>query len=1002
MKKIVLYILLVTICKITQAQIVINEGSNKNYSTIADEEDDYNDWIEIYNYSTTAVDLFNYSLTDTTSKPTQWRFPHYNLPAGGYKVVYCSGKDYFASLPFNQVQIANNFSAVVGWNNHNLSTPYYWDGVSNLLINVCSYRSAGYTKNSVFYQTSTPFNSTTYGYKDNNDGACSLAKGTTVSQRPNLKINGQIIGTGTIQNGPNDYPAPYGNWYWSAKNQMLVLASELTAAGLTAGNINSLAFQVAVVDSTTYDYVDIKMNKTNQSYLTSKFYPVDGNNFHTNFKIDNNGETISLYSPSNALQNSLLVQSIGIDASNGLLPNASANATSLYAASPNASNTVGSAVAGVALPPTFSVASGIKSASFNVSITNPNGAGSSVYYTLDGEDPGTNSILYNGTAINVFQNTVLKATAFVSGKMPSTTTNASYLFGLSHTTPILSLITDPDNLFGPNGNFDNPFNDWLKAAYVECFDSTAAHTLLFAQHTGMIQDGGAGGSRSQPQRSFKLDMSHSVVGDGVLNYGIIPDRPKRTKYSKLYLRNGSNQFLKYPIKDAAQVRMMAGETNCTYSAWRPMTVYINGEYWGLYELREKLDAEYYKLLDTASTSSIDIISQSYYYDNEIRSVAGNPVDTFAANYNAFNALNPNSVNYWDSADQYFDLIYYADYIIGQSWMGNVDWPQNNIKMYRSNKTKNRYRFTIIDQELSMAPNGWTNCTDNHIDYLNSRSTDNPFINVWLQSMDNTKFHDYFINRFADLMNTSYDTSRLLAINKYMYDQTYPEMANEYSRWGTSNISGQMADFTANFNTFNAELKCRTAQVRNHIVNGFNLVKQVNTTLNVNPANAGTIKISTVSPATYPWKGVYFDGVPVSIEAIAKPGFVFVDWDANAVITDTLNPIFNNMLTSNLTFQANFKATNVSIDATAFEENNYKIYPTIADAEIIISTENKTNLANADYQIINTTGKIVANGQLKKNGAETKINISKLAAGMYIISVINKQKNSNERVKFIKK
>lgn len=52
------------------------------------------------------------------------------------------------------------------------------------------------------------------------------------------------LGTGILENTSTSYPAPYGNYYEGAKHQFLFLASELTAAGLTAGNITSLAFNV--------------------------------------------------------------------------------------------------------------------------------------------------------------------------------------------------------------------------------------------------------------------------------------------------------------------------------------------------------------------------------------------------------------------------------------------------------------------------------------------------------------------------------------------------------------------------------------------------------------------------------------------------------------------------------------------------------------------------------------------------------------------------------------
>jgi hypothetical protein len=261
-KKIVLQTLLICIVSYANGQVVINEGSNKNYSSIVDEEGEYEDWIELYNPTALPIDLYNYKLTDTTSQPTQWTFPHFNLPAGAFEIIYCSGKNYMATPPFTPVANVSTFSPANGWNTHAFTTPFYWDGISNVLINVCSYSSTGYTVNSVFNQTSTPFASSLYTYQDGNSAACSFIYGTKVNQRPNVKINGATIGSGTFQNGNTDYPAPYGNWYWGARNQFLILASELNSAGLTAGNFNSLAFDVVTADPAIYDYIDISMNST--------------------------------------------------------------------------------------------------------------------------------------------------------------------------------------------------------------------------------------------------------------------------------------------------------------------------------------------------------------------------------------------------------------------------------------------------------------------------------------------------------------------------------------------------------------------------------------------------------------------------------------------------------------------------------------------------------------------------------------------------------------------
>jgi hypothetical protein len=419
----------------------------------------------------------------------------------------------------------------------------------------------------------------------------------------------------------------------------------------------------------------------------------------------------------------------------------------------------------------------------------------------------------------------------------------------------------------------------------------------------------------------------------------------------------------------------------------------------LYELREKFDQEYFNTYDGASNSSTEILSLSYFYNSILRAVSGS-VDSFWTTYNRFTALNTNDTLYWDKADPYYDMKYYTDYIIGESWMGNVDWPQNNIKIYRSNKTNNRYRFCIIDQELAMNPYAWTDCTFDHIAYMLGQSTSNPYINILLQSLQNERFHNYFINRFADLMNTSFDTMRLKSINSYLYNQTVTEMANEYTRWGGPKVPAQLAQFASDSHTFERELVCRTAQVRNHIKNNFNLPKQVDITLAVYPAGAGKIHISSITPTTYPWTGVYFDGVPVKIEALANAGYYFSHWGNNAQLADTLNRTFLDTLNSALTFKAYFLALPNFLPTVSEVDANFSVYPSPAEDQITILSQNLAVVPDAQYEIENSSGQLMQKGDLAKFAQTTSISIANFPKGIYFISIRNKYSYS-KHLKFVK-
>jgi hypothetical protein len=998
-QNLVLFCLFVVVNSFVFSQLKINEGCNKNYQSLLDENEDTPDWIELYNSGSTSINLSNYFLSDNIASPQQWQLPNANLAPGEYQTVFCSGKNRIGSTPFSSVLNQTAFNPVNGWNLHTLTTPFFWDGVSNVVLNVCSYNSTQYTSNSSFFQTATSFPSTLASFNDGNDNSCSANLGGVYNQRPNVKINSTQIGFGTIQNSGTDYPAPYGNWYWCARHQFLFRADELIAAGLSAGQITSISFQVAGTSGEFYDYLTLSMNQTSLNELETSFMPETGNKLHTNFKLDGNGETVYLFNNSEQLVHSLNVQSPQTDVSVGLFPNGSTNVKWLDP-SPDATNNLSPAYADTLKEPIFSMQSGVYASVINVTLENPNSINSKLVFTLDGTTPTSNSAEYQ-EPIQVIGNTVIRAKIFpldTLGILASNTASASYLIGVAHTTPILMVTTDGTNLYGPNGIFDNFTTDWIKPAHAVYLKEGIGHPFLFETRTAMRMDGGAGGSRSHPQHSFRLSFAHGALGENPIEYPLIPDRPNRTKYSDIYLRNGSNQYLALPYKDASQVRMMSEGTGNYYSAFRPVSVYINGQYFGLYELREKFNSEYFEVHDGANKDSVEILSLSYFYNLVLRAVEGK-VDNFWNSYESFLGISPNQSDFWNLADQHFDLKHYSDYIIGESWMGNVDWPQNNIKIYRSDKTNKRWRFALIDLELSLQPNGWTSCTDNHIRYMLDRDPNIPYINIWLKSIQNEFYRNYFINRFADLMNTSYSNEKILETEESFFLRMYPEMDNEYARWGDpNNIQGQMNQFTNNHLVFRSELACRNNVVQDNLVSEFNLTKKVNVNLAVEPDSSGFIQLNTIKPEMYPWTGVYFDGVPIAMIPVAKVGYEFSHWKPNAYISDTLiDSLSCNVAITNTTFTAVFRKLPEPPDGP---DIHFTLYPNPASEQFTIEHDNKTLASGCNYEIYDLNGRKIQVGEINSLGLTTQIGITQLRSSMYIIR-ISKGNTTLKTFRFVK-
>ncbi len=979
------------------SQVVINEGSNKNYTQLVDENNDKPDWIELYNSSNSAYNLANHFLTDNLGETQKWLLPPITLEPGAFKIIHCSGKNRYESNAFNFALSQQNYTPIDGWNTHSFNNIFVWDGVSNVILNICSYNNTQYTINSIFNQTATSYPSTIAAFIDGSPAACSSNIGQLYNQRPNVKINGFTIGNGQIQNANTDYPAPYGNYYWGARHQILFRASELTAAGLSAGPFNNLSFDVVTSGNEFYNYIDFSFLATDLMELTNEFLPETGTKLHTNFKIGPHGETVYLVDYNNQVISDLLIKSPTTDVSVGRFLDGS-DEIKWVASTPNQSNN-GTTIYNDSLKsPIFSKYSSVNTDNFLLEIQNPNVIPSKIVYTTDGTYPTFNSPTYT-QAIPITENSVINARIFPlnpSDFIPSENTVATYLFNIKHTTPILLISTTSTNLYGANGIFDNPNSDDIKQAFVSYLNEDENHTLLFNRKTAIRMDGGAGGSRGNPQRSFRLSFDHGALGGGIVNERLIPNRPNRDRFSDIYLRNGSNQWLRLPYKDASQVYMMSQGTDNYYSGYRPVSVYINGSYFGLYELREKFNTEYFDIYnDSPKKDSIEIISLSYFYGSVLRAVEGD-VDNFWNSYDNFLTISPTSNDYMENADQYFDLKHYTDYIISESWMGNVDWPQNNIKIYRSDKTNYRWRFSLIDLELSMQPNGWTSCTDNHLNYMLNQSTSIPYINIWLRSIQNPRYKNYFINRFADQINTSYQTENLLAIEQAFFNGMNPEMPKQFERWGDpNNIEGQMEEFKNNHLTFRSQLACRNLVVQNQIVSEFNLGKKVAISLNVFPESKGEIQLNTIQPTVYPWNGFYFDGVPIKMTAIAKPGFQFSHWEPNAFITDTLNPIFEgNVSITNTNFKAIFSRIPDGPNI------HFSLFPNPTSGDLQIHHDNETVAKECSFEIFDLSGRILYTANFSTESLTTSVNVNAFRSSMYFVRIF-RNKELVETIRFVK-
>lgn len=937
-KLFLLFLLTLLFYQPSNAQVIINEVSNKNTGQILDENNEADDWIELYNPSPSAVNLTGYYLSDDSLDFEKWAFPSYQMPAGNHLVVFASSKNRTTSpenyhwvspvLPEHTFDyIVPSASTSMNWMKPDFIPSGWGQGKAGFGFGgnddatiIPSNAMAVYIRKSFILPAGFHYQDIALQV-DYDDGFVAYLNGVEIGRK-------NIAGIPTWNSGTTT--SHEAMIYSGGKPQRISIDTTKVRSLLVTGE-NVFAIEVhnyisSSVDLSLIPYLSFLVNDLQASSFDLSppaIITYAAANLHTNFKIDGKGEKIYLYNKKQNTKETVWVKGLSTGCSMGRVTDGAINWGVFLEPTPRSAN-ITKAYSTIREPePLFSVAEGFYATKQTVSLSTTS-LTADIRYTLDGSEPTTASNRYNGIPIALSTTGLIRATSFSkTNNLPSrSVANTYFITSIGHTIPVLSIITNNTNLYGSTGIFDNWQQEWERPCYVEYFDKDKKK--VFEQFSGIQIDGGAGGSRSNAQHSFRLEFNNKAYGEGDVDYALIPDRPTRKHYKSVYLRNGSNQWLTFQFKDAMECKIMSNKTNNDYSHCTPAVVYINGAYFGVYELREKLNDEYFEENYKATVdSTFHLLSLSYWYNSILRALNGS-VDTFTTDYNKFINLKPTSADYLQKADQILDLDYYTDYVVAQSWIADTDWPYNNIKIVKGDFSRHRWRFLLQDLEWALSPNGWTNSGYDHIAFMLNYDPNMPYLRFWKELIKNPIYKKKFINRFADLMNSSYLPQETVPIAQSIYNASYAEMRGEYVKWGggESQATNRMTQYANNLATFKSELNNRSDIVRANIISNFSLTGRYTIELKVQPENAGVVQVNTIAPEVYPWRGVYFAGVPIKMEAKAMGDYVFDGWEPNAVIKDVKNPVLEtDVKVSGYTFIAKFRKV-VPEQAITISEINY--------------------------------------------------------------------------------
>lgn len=476
----------------------------------------------------------------------------------------------------------------------------------------------------------------------------------------------------------------------------------------------------------------------------------------------------------------------------------------------------------------------------------------------------------------VAKSVVVRAQA-VSGEYVSPVISGTYFVDPRgrerYSLPVVSLSTEPAYLFNSRigayvrgddpelPNFAQVGDDWERPAYFEFFDGAGERPL--AQWLGIRIHGAY--SRSFPQKSLRL-LARKEYGPSALQYPFFETKPD-SKYKRLLLRNGGNDWGEAYFRDSAMQSLVQHFPFETQHA-QPAVVFINGEYWGLHEIRDRLDQFHLEVKYGVPRENIVIL------ENDGLLNEGTNADVKA--YREFvKKLEAGKFPTWEAVEQHVAVSEYLDYAIVHTYAGNTDWPNNNFAFWRFSGPQlspehgprdGRWRPLLFDVDRSLGRNNST--TANIVD----RAFSDRFkaAGIFRGMIAVREIRHEFIQRVAVHLATTFDAQRVASTINDFTRRIEPEIPEQIARWGYPKTMDKFYDHVERSHAF-AEV--RPNNVRRDMAAFFDEITGLAKVRieNIDPANPPIlhgVRLSNETPGVKvsngAWQGTVFAGVPLVV------------------------------------------------------------------------------------------------------------------------------------------
>ncbi len=525
---------------------------------------------------------------------------------------------------------------------------------------------------------------------------------------------------------------------------------------------------------------------------------------------------------------------------------------------------------------------GFHTAPVSVQLLSP---GAAIYFTADGTTPREDAAHRYTRPFFIDKTTVIRALAVVSGERSYIFSSTYFVNEPETNFPVVSISIAPGTLFDPvSGLFREGPNasdsSWMKpganfwsrrevSANVEIFEGNGKS--VWSNQSGMRIFGGV--SRLFPQKSLAI-VARERYGESRIKHPIFGKKGLK-KFKYLVLRNSGSDFGKTHFRDGLMTHLVK-DWDLDMQDYRPSHVYLNGEYWGIYNLREKINRYFIAGHHNVDRDSLDLI------EHQITRQQGSTLHYrrmlgFMRTHDLANPANYARVN------ALMEVGNFMDYQIAQIFFDNQD-AGGNIKFWRPQTETGRWRWILYDTDWGFGMNDPKAYRNNSLEF--HTATDGP---TWPNPpwstfilrnlLKNKDFERRFLNRFADYLNSDLEPGQVLAAIDKFHKRLQPEMPRHLSRWKL-----KTSTWEREVNVLRTFAKERPAYMRRFLMERFDVGELRKMDMNI--THGGQVVLNENVDFRDTFSGYYFEKIPIRLKAMPDLGYRFVRWKGQEINSES--------------------------------------------------------------------------------------------------------------------